>query len=481
MPVRVMYLAINALGLFRWRYYALKAGLIRIPHLKGDLTVVKKIKEYNKVRPNGPKRNICYVPMNNILFSKGGKILACSYNQSYVLGYYPEEKISEILTGERRKKLIDFHSKNDLSCGCEYCLRFIESKKYSGIKPLTFDKYSHGYRLDKPRVLEFDISSRCNLNCITCNETGRGIDPVDSPYDDSFIEEITPYLKDIKEAKFYGGEPFMIPQYYKIWRRIVDVNSHAKIFVITNGTILNDEIREILNKGRFEIGVSVDSTEQQVFEKIRTGASYNKVVENISWYSDYCRRKNTSLSLSMTICRMNWRNIPDMIEFCNEHHAIIYVSYLYNPRHLSLWTLSEQEMQEIITYLTTFDFPKITFRERYNYHGYIEIIEHLKYWKEKNKDVKNEQAVVDYKLSWRNKLREYYCKNSAKGESGADALVQHTEHKLESLIAEAGYKEHLHEIYKEINNISIENLLWMLDSMTPQKVRAELDSWLKKL
>jgi len=474
---KMYFIFLKTLRFSYWRFMNLKSAFIKIPSSEENSHIVDLIKDYNKIRPFGPKRNICYAPMNNILFSKEGKILTCSYNQKYTLGTYPKENIKNILEGEHREQLIEKHKINDLHCGCEYCLNFIESKKYLGLKPLTFDKYSKGFKISQPKVLEFDLSSRCNLNCIMCNEIDRGTGQLNDPYDDNFIEELIPYLKHIKEAKFYGGEPFMIPQYFKIWQKIVSINPKAKIFVITNGTLLSEQSKQLLEKGRFEIGVSIDSLDPLIFGQIRVGASFSKVIENIHWYVDYCKRKRTNLSLSMTIFRMNWKEIPAMIDYCNELKCSIFFSYLYNPEHFSLWTLPSIEIDEIINYLSGFDFPKLTANEIYNHKCYQDIIEHLKYWKKKNLTIV-EEVDKDYLSEWMLRLAEHFRQNDRKDLIDPEVEVLAIKNKLELMITESGYTGDVQKIYKEINKMDIESFLMIYNNTPAGKLKLDLNSWL---
>ncbi|HQL70102.1 MAG TPA: radical SAM protein [Bacteroidales bacterium] len=449
----------------------LKQSFVPLIYPPNDAQLASHIKDYNKHRPYGPQKLICYVPQNSLVFFRDGRVLPCSYNQTYEFGKYPENSVKEIIEGERRRAFIAMHYNNDLSQGCSYCRNFIASGKYNGVKSMSFDRYSFRKKPWSPAVMEFDISSHCNLRCIMCNERMRSVEPPDSPYNDQFIGEITPYLLHIKEAKFFGREPFTIQQYYKIWDIITTHNPRAKIFVITNGTNLNEEIKALLNKGRFEIGVSVDSLNKEKFEKIRKGARFETVIENLHWFNSYCKSKNTCLSVSMTIFRENWQDIPDILRFCNKYQCSVFFSYLYKPEILSLWTLPTDEILSIYQYLKEFSFSRNNAIEVYNSKCYAEIIEHLNYW----------AHPPDRKKAWEGRLSEYIQVHKSIRKTEAETLSHEISKSLEKVIIESGYKKHLPGIYQELLNIDMGEFLLFYYNQPKEMWVEQLDLFIKKL
>src|SRR5690606_9559332 len=105
----------------------------------------------------------CYVPFTNMTFSFRGRVLACAYNQKVELGKYPDQSIREMWFESKMGNALREHMEhNDLSYGCKHCKYFFDNKKFSGLKPLVFDKYSEYKKHSYPRVLEFELSNTCN-------------------------------------------------------------------------------------------------------------------------------------------------------------------------------------------------------------------------------------------------------------------------------------------------------------------------------
>jgi radical SAM protein with 4Fe4S-binding SPASM domain len=334
----------------------------------------KQYSNYNKFRPNGPKQIFCYLPYNSLTFSFGGRVYVCSYNRDITLGKYPQNSIKEIWEGEKAKKLREHMSHNDLEYGCRHCKFFFDKGKFSNIRPLVFDKYYQHTNADYPRVLEFEIDNKCNLECQMCNgevsssvrKNRDKLPPLKTPYDDDFVKQLEEYIPTLQEAKFYGGEPFMIPIYRKIWKSVKELNPKLDMFAITNGSLWNNEIETLVNELNFDIAISIDALDKEILEKIRKNVHKETLIENIHRFNEVCLRKKRNLSLSFTIQKDNWTQLPKHVEFCNSIDAYAYISYLENPKEFSILELPQNEIEKIRSWMENFSFPSSNTKEKYN-------------------------------------------------------------------------------------------------------------------
>jgi len=274
---------------------------------------------------------------------------------------------------------------NDLSYGCKHCRYFAEHHKFSGLKPLVFDKYHEMKEVQYPRVMEFELSNTCNFECVMCNgevsssvrKSRDKLPPLKSPYDAAFVDQLEEFIPHLKEAKFYGGEPFLIPIYFDIWERMLAVNPGIKFFVITNGSVLNDRVKSLLERGNFDIAVSMDSVRKEQLESIRRNVSHAELLDNINWFNSYCAGRNKNLVLSFTMMRINWMDFPEMIRFSNSIDAALYVSYLKFPPAYALWNLPEEDLKQIRSELQGLDFPESNYAQRNNARCYRDLLTFL--------------------------------------------------------------------------------------------------------
>ena len=331
-------------------------------------------RQFNKFRPLGPKPVFCYLPYNSLTFSFGGQVFVCSYNRDVLLGQYPDNSIDEIWNGPEAHKLREHMLYNDLDYGCRHCKYFFDKGKFTNLRPLAFDKYSGNMDAEYPQVFEFELSNECNLECQMCHgevsssirKNREKLPPLPMVYDDAFVTQLEKYIPKLKEAKFYGGEPFLIPIYYKIWEKVRELNPNLEMFVITNGTHWNSKIEKLVNELNFDMAISIDAFEKEKVERIRKNVVYEKLMDNIKRFSEILTRKGKYLSLSFTVQKDNWEQFPLIINLCNEVNAFIYVSYLERPVRFALADMQKEELQQIRAYMDKYTFPKENQREEHN-------------------------------------------------------------------------------------------------------------------
>ena len=145
-----------------------------------------------------------------------------------------------------------------------------------------------------------------------------------------------------------------------------ELNPQLELFVITNGTHWNRKIEKLVNELNFDIAVSIDAFEKEKLERIRKNVVYEKLMENIHRFSEICTHKKKHLSLSFTVQKDNWEQLPLIIKLCNEVNAFIYVSYLERPVRFAITDLSKDELIKIRTYMEKFSLPAGTLKEKHN-------------------------------------------------------------------------------------------------------------------
>ncbi|MES2622266.1 MAG: twitch domain-containing radical SAM protein [Bacteroidota bacterium] len=359
-------------------------------------------KAYNKFRPNGAKPLFCYLPYNSLTFSFGGQVFVCSYNRDIELGRYPQNSIDEIWNGAEAQKLREHMWHNDLDYGCRHCKFFFDKEKFTNLRPLVFDKYYKNTDAAFPQVFEFELSNECNLECQMCHgEVSSSIrknrdklPPLPMHYDDAFVQQLAKYIPHLKEAKFYGGEPFLISIYYQIWDKVRELNPNLDLFVITNGSHWNSKIEKLVNELNFDVAVSIDAFDKEKVERIRKNVVYEKLIDNIKRFSEICTRKGKHLSLSFTVQQDNWEQLPLIINLCNEVNAFIYVSYLERPVQFALSSLPRSEWKKVREYMNQFSFPRLTSKERHN----AKCFEDFKHYLDTYIASDNEKKYHDYKF-----------------------------------------------------------------------------------
>jgi MoaA/NifB/PqqE/SkfB family radical SAM enzyme len=308
-----------------------------------------------------PFRAACYAPFTSLLLNTLGDVVACCRSQSYVLGNVARESLDSIWNGPRiramRKAMLDYQ----LGPGCEFCEWTIQAGDHGGTVArhfdwLTVDSETPAY----PTQIEFALGNECNFACVQCcgNWSSRirlqreGMPPLAKVYDERFFSDLRRYLPHLRHAKFLGGEPFLAPEIRRVWDMLFEQELRPSSYIITNGSVWNDRVEQVLERLEPSLCVSLDAiADRDLLERIRVGAKYDVVTENIRRFRDWSRAKGKRLMISFSLMRLNWTELGPMLLFCEENDIDIDVIRVGDPSHLSLFTLPAPELLEIVTAL----------------------------------------------------------------------------------------------------------------------------------
>jgi molybdenum cofactor biosynthesis enzyme MoaA len=369
--------------------------------------------------------------------------------------------------------------KQQLTKGCQLCLSQFAAGNFSGIHTKIFDldlnvfqekgvsalkaeDYSRWRTM--PEILEFELNNTCNLECVMCHgnhsslirKNREGLPPIHSPYDERFIEQLRPFIPNIKLARFLGGEPFLIQIYYPIWELFAELNPQAELHITTNATVLNGKVRSILERVNANLIISTDSMVKETFEKIRINAKHERVLEHIRYFAEYCAQRNKIFSFATCPIRENWREMPELVRFCNEKGINLYFNTVEYPDESSLRTLELHEMDEVLAcwqeaqdsafsdsrndaYPWDLDLKPLSFFDAgQNQLNFAGIVSQLKQWRD---ELSLETPTSGFRpLTWTEKMGWYIPGNS--GFRELEARMRETTLKwLEILPPEAGSRE----------------------------------------
>ncbi|HNW69522.1 MAG TPA: radical SAM protein [Bacteroidales bacterium] len=294
---------------------------------------------------------ICNAPYTGLYFTPEGLIKpCCAHADLYSYGCYPEVSIHDALTSVNRKLLQKHMNNNSLAFGCQPCLNNISSGNYRGSISSLYKKSSTGKYTE---VIDFELSHFCNLNCIMCY-LHTDVQADNEIYGDKFLEDIKPYLSDTLTSRFYGGEPFLINTYYRIWEFLAQNNPKCQVHIQTNGTVFNRNIESLLNKLNVFLGVSIDAISPSLYEKIRKGADYNKVMEHTRLFNEVMQSQGKSLTLSFCPMPLNWQEIPAIFEFADTLRCILFFNTVMYPVDFSFGYLHSTAIAKIANELERF-------------------------------------------------------------------------------------------------------------------------------
>jgi MoaA/NifB/PqqE/SkfB family radical SAM enzyme len=114
--------------------------------------------------------------------------------------------------------------------------------------------------------IQVEPTTRCNFKCAFCPR--RHLEQGDMNYD--LFSKILREYPDIRYLQLYGeGEPLMYPLFFSMVKEAV--NKNIKISTITNGSLLERDLENVLASGLNSVHVSLESPDPNTFHKIRGG------------------------------------------------------------------------------------------------------------------------------------------------------------------------------------------------------------------
>ena len=352
----------------------------------------KLLFQYNKTRKTKNESIFCHAPFTSMNFEQNGHVTVCCYNRKYILGTYPDEGLKDMWYGGRADKLRGYMKKNVLPAGCDICYYQFGSKNFGGLRAQFYDVLAEeaypeegGRFIPMPKVMEFEISNVCNLECTMCygyfsssiRKNREHLPPLKSPYNGAFVEQLKAFIPHLTEARFLGGEPFLIKTHYHIWDLIIQLNPNIKVSITTNGTILNDRVKDVLEKLNAHMIISIDSLDPKNYERIRVGARFDQVMENIKYFRDYVKRKNMNMMFAVCPMQGNWRELPHFLEYCNAQGIRLFFNTVIKPREASLRNLRGEELGEVVEYLNEANLTEDTEVQKDNKANYLDLIQQI--------------------------------------------------------------------------------------------------------
>jgi len=176
-------------------------------------------------------------------------------------------------------------------------------------------------------VVYFLLTSVCNFKCKYCFVESR-IEKHDNAFMTKEIAEkglqlLTKNLEnpdDEVSVVFYGGEPFLNFEVMKyVVKRAKELNINAKYVIVSNGSVINEDVINFLKKNKVEIGISLDgleSTNDTMRIDHNNKGTYQKIMSTIS----ELKKNEIQVSVSCTLSTHNIGKPEEILAVLNEYN-----------------------------------------------------------------------------------------------------------------------------------------------------------------
>ncbi len=166
-----------------------------------------------------------------------------------------------------------------------------------------------------PRVLEVTLTTKCNLLCKMCNNIRY--EQWDLPI--NIKNEIIELMPCIERINWLGGEVFLYKHFEELLERARQYD--VQQIISTNALLLNEKIIRKLLNANVEISISIDGVTKEIYENIRIGAIFEKLIKNIELINKLRKKikTNTKIRMCSVILPDNYHQMKDFVKFAHKY------------------------------------------------------------------------------------------------------------------------------------------------------------------
>ena len=173
----------------------------------------------------------------------------------------------------------------------------------------------------KPYLVALNLTKRCNLKCAHCyldatTKAAGGSDELTTEECYRLIDQIAVVNRGCLLV-ITGGEPLVRPDILDIARHAVGLG--FMVVFGTNGMLISDRMaRTLVDIGVMGVGISIDSLDVQKHDQFRgVPGAWDGAVAGI----EACKRNGLQFQVHFSAQPMNYRELPDVIEWAHEKGA----------------------------------------------------------------------------------------------------------------------------------------------------------------
>lgn len=193
-----------------------------------------------------------------------------------------------------------------------------------------------------PLIGQFELTSRCNLNCKMCYVSSSVCDKNSKAKEHNAVE----WLQLAKEARnagmlyllLTGGEVFIYPQFRELYEELCNMGFILQIY--TNGTLITPEIAKWLGKiPPSKVGITLYGASPNTYEKV-SGASlyFNKVIEGIKLLMD----QGINVELRTTVIKENADDFKELTKIAENLNTEFKIVNYISPRREGFRTCPQE-------------------------------------------------------------------------------------------------------------------------------------------
>lgn len=193
-----------------------------------------------------------------------------------------------------------------------------------------------------PYIITLRLTSDCNFSCIMCEKSSMDdtiyTTPVHMDFDKLSLL-LRKYSKYIVLLKLHGGEPLLYSNIIELLKLLNQLN--IKFSLITNGSLLTEDICQLLMVNCIELEISIDSVDEKLYKKIRRGGDFNLLrnnIKRINRFKEEFKQKQPYLRMVVSVFNFNIRELKGTIDFAKTEsidEVVVLEGTFYNTKYIN--------------------------------------------------------------------------------------------------------------------------------------------------
>lgn len=202
------------------------------------------------------------------------------------------------------------------------------------INPIS-SNYTFPPQLDSNAVnrtqLYLVLTDLCNMSCSYCRQrqdlahTHKMMTPKVAI---EIIKERAASSEGLKSVVFYGGEPLMNKATFQASVKYIrsNLSSEISISIITNGTLIDDEIASFIAQNNIYVVLSIDgcNEEHNCYRNFNTGESaFGSIIRGLETLLKY----KTRVGISCTVGKHNIRDLSKIADWFHSKYSVLNICF----------------------------------------------------------------------------------------------------------------------------------------------------------
>jgi molybdenum cofactor biosynthesis enzyme MoaA len=266
------------------------------------------------------KGKYCYHPFNTITIDKFGDIYTC------ICQAWLPITIGKVLEFNSFEEIVQSAKSREIQASIlDGTYKYCDDNSCTIIKHDQLSTYI-GHRKDTIDWINFALDDSCNLTCPSCRKEFKFVsDGVEYDYRikvvDHLIKLIANHTSKLKFTLSGDGDPFASSIYRHFLTNLKLNNKDIEIEIVTNGVLVKDHWHKMSgvydNIVRFKF--SFDAGSKEVYEKIRRGGNWDKLLDSVRYIVNWKKSKNLRLPLTsnFVVQTGNYKDMIKYVELCD--------------------------------------------------------------------------------------------------------------------------------------------------------------------